>query len=142
MEYTGSEVFSGNTTVNFSSESIISPACKPNTLKNCSKEIETNTIKTNNNPSNNTKPTISNFVGPLRSNQYETNTNKGYIKKEQMSRPTTSCASSRINENEIAMIDTTTTEYEEETVLIKILNYIERKIINQPISTKKRYQKR
>ncbi|MBW0540973.1 hypothetical protein O181_080688 [Austropuccinia psidii MF-1] len=58
-------------------------------------KTKASTIRTNNKPSNNTKPTISNFVRPLSSDQYETNTNKSYIEKEKMSRPTTSRASSR-----------------------------------------------
>ncbi|MBW0495796.1 hypothetical protein O181_035511 [Austropuccinia psidii MF-1] len=148
MENTGSEVFSGNTTVNFSLESILSPACKPNTLKDCSKEIDANTIKTKNNPGNNPKPKISNFVRPLSSNQYETNTNKGYIKKGQMSRPNTSRASSRINEIELATIDTTINKNKEETIdvtdtennekriLNKIKSYIEKKITDQHITIK------
>ncbi|MBW0493593.1 hypothetical protein O181_033308 [Austropuccinia psidii MF-1] len=100
-----------------------------------------NTITTNKNPKTQ-KSKMTNTNRPLSSNQPDTNNNEIYNIKGERSRPTTSRASSRINEIELAMIDTTTTKNEEETILIKILNYIERKIINQPISTKKGYQKR
>ncbi|MBW0481955.1 hypothetical protein O181_021670 [Austropuccinia psidii MF-1] len=101
-------------------------------------KTKVSTIKTNNNPSNNTKLTIHHFVRLLSSDQYETNTNESYISKEQMSRPTTSKASSRIDKIKLATIDTTINKNEEETILNKVVNYIERKIKNQPISTKER----
>ncbi|MBW0551861.1 hypothetical protein O181_091576 [Austropuccinia psidii MF-1] len=167
MENTDSEVSSGNTTVSFSLESILSPTCKPNTLKDYSKEINVNTIKNNSNP------------GP---NQPYTNITNIYDKQEQNLQPNTSCTNSNTNKIELSTIDMTATKNkektisnkkdtsnlidttvnketepkykitnstkttidmtitknEEETIFNKIVNYIERKIKNQPISTKER----
>ncbi|MBW0545067.1 hypothetical protein O181_084782 [Austropuccinia psidii MF-1] len=144
MDNTGSEVCSGNTTVNFSLESILSPACKPNVLKDYSKEINTNTIKANRNPSIQKRTTTTNNKRTLSSNQPTTsrtssNTNKidtsilikTMVNKEKQPKY-------KVTNSTKTIIDTTATKNEEETILLKILNYIERKINNQSISTKER----
>ncbi|MBW0552345.1 hypothetical protein O181_092060 [Austropuccinia psidii MF-1] len=118
---TGSEVCSGNTTVNFSLDSDLSPTCKPNTLEEYSKEITVNSIKKDSNSS---------------SNQPDTNNNKIYNEKEHNSKPMTICTVSNINTDLSKAIDMTITENNEKGILNKIENYIERKINDQPISTK------
>ncbi|MBW0508047.1 hypothetical protein O181_047762 [Austropuccinia psidii MF-1] len=84
MENTGSEVCSGNTTVNCSLYSDLSPTSKPNTLEEYSKGTNTNTIKKGRNPS---------------SNLPDTNIMKVYNKEEHNLKPTTIHTSSNINKS-------------------------------------------
>ncbi|MBW0549768.1 hypothetical protein O181_089483 [Austropuccinia psidii MF-1] len=103
-----------------------------------SKSTNANTIKANSNLSIQKRTKTMNDKRTLSSNQLDTNNNEIYNIKEEKSRPTTSRASSRIDEIKLATIDTTVNKNEETTILNKIVNYIERKIKNQPIPTKGR----
>ncbi|MBW0524510.1 hypothetical protein O181_064225 [Austropuccinia psidii MF-1] len=84
MENTGSEVCSGNTTVNFSLDSDLSPASKPNTIEEYNKGTKANTIEKGNNPS---------------SNLPDANSKKIYNTKKHNLKPTTIHNSSNINKS-------------------------------------------
>ncbi|MBW0548860.1 hypothetical protein O181_088575 [Austropuccinia psidii MF-1] len=81
MENTCWEVCSGNTTVNCSLDSHLSPTSKPNTLEECNNGIKSNTIKKGSNPS---------------SNLPDANTKNIYNKQEHNLKPTTIHTSSNI----------------------------------------------
>ncbi|MBW0558848.1 hypothetical protein O181_098563 [Austropuccinia psidii MF-1] len=101
IENTGSKVCSGNTTVNFSSDSDLSPTCKPNTLEEYSKEINATTINKDSNSS---------------SNQPDANNNKNYNEKEHNSKPTNVCTGSNINTDLSKAIDMTVTKTNDERI--------------------------
>ncbi|MBW0497443.1 hypothetical protein O181_037158 [Austropuccinia psidii MF-1] len=111
---------------------------KPFILNPDGKRIYTNTIKTKSNPSTQKRTTMGDNNRPLSSNQPDTNSYKICNKEEQKVQLNTSRTSSSINKIEFETIDATDTENKEEVILNKIVNYIERKIKNQPISTKEK----
>ncbi|MBW0493288.1 hypothetical protein O181_033003 [Austropuccinia psidii MF-1] len=115
MEDTGSKVSSGNRTVNFSSDSDLSPGSKPNTLEEyssslASKRINEHTIKKDRNSSTHIKTIINNINRLSSTNQPDANSNAIYEMDEQNLKPDTSCISSDINENLNETIETTLTK--------------------------------
>ncbi|MBW0470627.1 hypothetical protein O181_010342 [Austropuccinia psidii MF-1] len=103
-----------------------------------SQKFNAKTMEKDKNPSTNTKTTISNDNRPLICNQPDTNSNEIYNKEEQKVQLNTSCTSSSISKIEFETIDADDTENNKKRILNQIKNYIERKINDQPITTKAR----